>query len=335
MPGGPPPQLPGEPERSVAPDAGALQLQLQLGAVLGEGTSGIVSPVKALDGGRYVAKQSKTSGPAAMASLANEIRLHRICSESCTDVVRYIFASQSGEEAVVLMEACDTILWEALTGGPDWVALAGATPAVADRRAWTLQLCRAVQHCHQHRVLHRDINPWNVFLVRGRFGPQGAAVRLGDFGLAAQLPEGVVGLSGVEEQHGASALDESALGSLYSAPELGGASYGLAADVFSLGMTLLALWVSADCDCNEDGVVQATEDAKAAGGQLQKFPALASAEPDQRDLIFAMVATSPDARPSAAHVRSRVEHPRQPTDSKVGDVAEIGATKQAMCCTVM
>merc|ERR1711862_584718 len=97
---------------------------------------------------------------------------------------------------------------------------------LAERWAWIKGLCDAVRHCHRLRVLHRDINPWNVFLVASGVGAYSDAVqsrenavrflpRLGDFGLSVQLK------SVTQELHGwcsedAVPLDESAITSLYS-----------------------------------------------------------------------------------------------------------------------
>lgn len=46
---------------------------------------------------------------------------------------------------------------------------------------WIVQLCLALRHAHERRVLHRDLKPQNVFLMRD------GAVRLGDFGISRVL----------------------------------------------------------------------------------------------------------------------------------------------------
>lgn len=280
-----------------------VQLQLPIGEVTGEGTSGVVAPLlHAIDGGRYVVKRLKEPGQESQANLANEIRLHKLCSADCEAVVRYAFAGSSATgEVLVLMEACDNILWDALTNSPAWNALAQQQPSSADRQAWTLQLCKAVAHCHSLRVLHRDLNPWNVFLVCGS-GTQSKSIRLGDFGLAVQLRNDLNELSGIEAGDGAVALDDSSLTSLYSAPELG-KRYGFPADVFSLGMTLLALWTSAECSCEEDALIETIECVKLAAKETPnpKVPSLAAASARHRNLIALMVAGDPAARPTAKH----------------------------------
>lgn len=126
------------------------------------------------------------------------------------------------------------------------------------------EIGEAVSHCHNLRVLHRDINPWNIFLIKrpNGFAGQPWTARLGDFGLAVQVPRHVHELEGVHGIEGAVALDESALGSLYSAPELG-QRYSFPADVFSVGMVLLALWSAPVCT-DSDELVSCTEAVKSA-----------------------------------------------------------------------
>ncbi|CAE7259193.1 CAMK2B [Symbiodinium natans] len=217
-----------------------LILELPLGDAIGEGTSGVVSPLlRCADGGRYAAKRLKSSSPRK--ALEQEVRLLKLCSAECSDIVRYAFACETATEYVLIFEACDMELWSALTG--TW---SRGKAASSERQAWSLQLCRALSHCHQLRVLHRDVNPWNVLLVLE--GEGCSAARLGDFGLAV---EGVDGDLVGWETPGAAPLDDSAIGSLYSAPELGHV-YGFPADVFSLAMTLLAIWASADME--EEGL---------------------------------------------------------------------------------
>jgi serine/threonine protein kinase len=109
----------------------------------------------------------------------------------------------------------------------------------------------ALQYLHGREVLHRDLSPFNVFVKNvGRSKTQHA--KIGDFGMSVQNcgPSSV--LEGWEAE-GSAPLDSSAVGSLYSAPELGG-SYGLKADIFSLGMTIYALWLSGSGVSVEDTI---------------------------------------------------------------------------------
>jgi len=274
----------------------ALQLDLPLGEIIGEGTSGVVAPLlKSADGGRYAVKRLKHGAPSK--ALEHEVRLLKLCSAECCDIVRYAFACETAAEFVLIFEACDAELWDALTGGwPHGHVDAG------DRRRWSLQLCRAVAHCHDLGVLHRDVNPWNVLLVMEGTCPTRANARLGDFGLAVS-PEG--DLRGWETP-GAAALDASATGSLYSAPELGDV-YSFPADVFSLGMTLLAIWNSADL--SEEQLIDLIEGVKNAASSAQRceLGCLSQAGATLRAGLAAAVAPQPPQRPSAAELRQCVE----------------------------
>lgn len=261
-----------------------VSLQLELGPICGEGTSGHCSPLlNTIDNGRYVVKEvdlqkaaagSDAGGAAGSRErILNEVRLHRLASEGCGAVVRYAFAQIVGEVLLVCMEACDFCLWDALVsqdaGDVSGLAVGHGRPLEALRLALSEQICSAVRYCHSLRVMHRDINPWNVLLVRCEAAGLPLVAKLGDFGLAARLPPDVCELRGADGDIDVPMLDASALGSIYSAPELG-RQYGLAADVFSVGMTLLALWLAASA-ADEDGLILATETAKqvAADGKTR------------------------------------------------------------------
>jgi len=208
----------------------------------------------------------------------------------------------------------------ALPGVP-WTQESASTAqfsSQSERRRWTLTLCDALRHCHGRRVLHRDLNPWNVLIVDEMDFATGHArrgVRLADFGLAAQFPEGVDEFLGMSNE-GVITLDASAIGSFYSAPELG-ERYGLAADVFSLGMTLFALWWAPGSNdaCPQKGsdledalvnAVEAVKSAVCAGSPpldticLPRFRSGGNSA--FRSLIFRMLSFAPRDRPTAMEV---------------------------------
>ncbi|XP_068963380.1 membrane-associated tyrosine- and threonine-specific cdc2-inhibitory kinase [Petaurus breviceps papuanus] len=78
----------------------------------------------------------------------------------------------------------------------------------------------ALAHLHSHGLAHLDVKPANIFL-----GPRGRC-KLGDFGLLVEL--GTAGPGEAQEGD-----------PRYMAPELLQGCYGTAADVFSLGLTIL------------------------------------------------------------------------------------------------
>ncbi len=49
--------------------------------------------------------------------------------------------------------------------------------------SYFLQMCMALKHIHQEKVLHRDIKPDHIFLF------QNGVVKIGDFGVSKELEE--------------------------------------------------------------------------------------------------------------------------------------------------
>jgi len=238
---------------------------------VGEGTSGTVQPLTQDRFGRFVVKRIKKEEDKK--AITEEVRLLKLASAECPHVLHFAFAFETGAELLVITEACDLPLWDALVHAKEWQDQSLTFLGLTERRLWSIELCSAVCHCHSLRILHRDINPWNALLVQesGLW-----SLRLGDFGLAVQLqPEEE--LRGIEATSDSVAcLDDSALGSLYSAPELG-KRYGFPADVFSLGMTLLALWASASM--GESELIDLVENTKhsrslAGSGDETELPEL-------------------------------------------------------------
>eukprot|EP00405_Crypthecodinium_cohnii_P037532 CAMPEP_0206539256 /NCGR_PEP_ID=MMETSP0325_2-20121206/8334_1 /ASSEMBLY_ACC=CAM_ASM_000347 /TAXON_ID=2866 /ORGANISM="Crypthecodinium cohnii, Strain Seligo" /LENGTH=295 /DNA_ID=CAMNT_0054036819 /DNA_START=439 /DNA_END=1323 /DNA_ORIENTATION=- len=218
----------------------------------------------------------------------------------------------TAEELVVGMEACDCVLWDILVSADGQLGELeqGRAGAVALQRfSLARDVAQAVAHCHDLGIIHRDINPWNIFLIRG--GGQSAAfysAKLGDFGLSAKLRYNDENLTGVKGNEDVPPLDDSALGSLYSAPELGH-TYGLPADVFSLGMVFLVLWATSVSQ-NEDQLITHVEMAKTAAQQgtqmdwqwFHRSDKFGPADLELLELLSEMVLGEPKARPTAATV---------------------------------
>ncbi|CAI5471293.1 unnamed protein product [Closterium sp. Yama58-4] len=213
--------------------------------LLGEGQSGRVwRCVDRATGDAFACKQVNKRGlsPTAEADLQREITL-LIILQGHPNMLRLDSLYEDTKAVYILTELCD---------GGDLFGLLADHPRGLDERTVArifAQVARAVQWCHDHRVVHRDIKPENILISRRHRGRRqtglsavsadaaaaGAVeeaeydVRLGDFGLAYQLPRDkcIVGLAGSAP---------------YEAPEvLARAPYGCEADVWSLGVLLYAL----------------------------------------------------------------------------------------------
>jgi NIMA (never in mitosis gene a)-related kinase len=53
--------------------------------------------------------------------------------------------------------------------------------------SWFIQLACGLKHCHDHKLLHRDIKSKNILLFQNSRFPGGFVLKLGDFGLARSV----------------------------------------------------------------------------------------------------------------------------------------------------
>ena len=84
-----------------------------------------------------------------------------------TDMCRYLY---------IQMEYCEKTLKDIITDHSLW-------KDHTDTEIWNMfeQICLGIQHIHDKKIIHRDLNPSNIFLDRQK------CVKIGDFGLATIL----------------------------------------------------------------------------------------------------------------------------------------------------
>lgn len=171
-----------------------------------------------------------------------------------------------------LMETLDTLL-----------AKERALYTPAEIRRLGMELSRGLICCHGISILHRDINPKNIF--RNRFG----RYLLGDFGIAKQL-------------RGTAHADTAIGTKAYTAPEVvAGEKYDARADIYSLGIVLYRMANGGYLPFAHRGMSpqeMEAADARRLGGEELPPPALE--DEGLRRVIAAMCAFHPSDRFASA-----------------------------------
>nr|XP_060636563.1 membrane-associated tyrosine- and threonine-specific cdc2-inhibitory kinase [Anolis sagrei ordinatus] len=139
-------------------------------------------------------------------------------------------------------------------------------------RVFLWDLLQGLHHLHDHNLLHMDVKPANIFLSSNN------VCKLGDFGLMLELDCG--DLSDAQEGD-----------PRYMAPELLHGEYTKAADIFSLGITILEIACNMELPNGGEGWQQLRQ-----GYLPPEFTADLSAE--LRTLLASMLEPKPHLRPS-------------------------------------
>lgn len=155
------------------------------------------------------------------------------------------------------------------------------------------QMCDAMLHLREKRIMHRDLKPANIFLTLD------GTVKVGDLGLSRELSEHTV------QAH-------SKVGTpLYMSPEvLRGDGYDFKSDIWSLGCMLYEL-AMLKSPFKSEGLNLYSLFQKISQGDFQPLPENYSE--DLRSLTYSMISTDAKDRPDIADVCKIASKMRQKT----------------------
>ncbi|KAB5555226.1 hypothetical protein PHYPO_G00031030 [Pangasianodon hypophthalmus] len=244
--------------------------------LIGHGSFGEVYKVRSvIDGREYAVKRSaqRFRGDNERARCVREALNHEHLHPH-PHVLGFFAAWEEAERLYIQTELCCTSL----------LLHAETQPTTAGEQcAWDYlcDLLLALSHLHSQGFAHLDLKPANVFLTRS------GRLKLGDFGLLLELERGTekerVMAREKKEKDDAQEGDPR-----YMAPELLRGEYGAAADVFSLGVSILELACSIEVPKGGEGWQQLrkgylpSEFTNALSPELQRVLRLMLA-PEPRD----------------------------------------------------
>ena len=202
------------------------------------------------------------------------------------NIVRYVDSFTTGRAQRAGPALC--IIMEYADGGDLAKYLKdrrGALLREGDIMPLFLQLCLALKHLHDRRILHRDLKTQNIFLTAHRTRP---VVKLGDFGISTTLQSSL-------------ALAKTVCGTpYYFSPELcQNKPYNNKSDVWSAGCVLYEL-----CTLRHafDGASMQALMGRIVKGQYKPLPQTLTAS--LRSLVAAMLQRSVHSRPSVNRILS-------------------------------
>eukprot|EP00928_Gymnodinium_smaydae_P023894 TRINITY_DN19536_c0_g2_i3.p1 TRINITY_DN19536_c0_g2~~TRINITY_DN19536_c0_g2_i3.p1 ORF type:complete len:309 (-),score=27.64 TRINITY_DN19536_c0_g2_i3:301-1146(-) len=183
---------------------------------------------------------------ARLAKIQNEVMLlSRVKGHS--NCVEYVDLVYDNVRCYLLMELCTMSLLQALD----------MKPSVVDGNFVHIsrQMLSAISHCHSQRVVHRDVKLDNLMFG----GPEGNTLKLCDFHLAREIPEGY--LQGV------------AGSTPYMAPEVvARLPYNELVDVWSAGVVAYVLSLRHFPYSPKENCDNTTETAIRTGSPSPRFP---------------------------------------------------------------
>ncbi|XP_037106432.1 serine/threonine-protein kinase Nek1 isoform X2 [Syngnathus acus] len=144
---------------------------------IGEGSFGKAVLVKAKkDGHQYVIKEVSISGMSDRERQESRKEVAVLANMSHPNIVQYKESFEEGGCLYIVMDYCE---------GGDLFKKINSQRGVHFPEEqildWFVQICLALKHIHDRKILHRDIKSQNIFLTKD------GTVQLGDFGIARVL----------------------------------------------------------------------------------------------------------------------------------------------------
>lgn len=247
---------------------------------IGKGKFAVVYRAKRISDGEVVAlKRIKVDAIDAVAreKCLKEIRL--LQSLDHPNIIRYLDSFISDNDLVIIIE------WAAAGDLKRQLRKAQERGVGFEERIiWKYfsQICDAMQHMHERRIMHRDLKPANIFLTLD------GTIKVGDLGLSRELSEHTF------QAH-------SKVGTpLYMSPEvLRGDGYDFKSDVWSLGCLLYEL-AMLKSPFRSEGLNLYSLFQKIASGEYQPLPDNYSEQ--LRSLAYSMISTNSEDRPELSHI---------------------------------
>ncbi|KAM9385320.1 serine/threonine-protein kinase Nek1 [Pholidichthys leucotaenia] len=144
---------------------------------IGEGSFGKAILVKSKeDGHQYVIKEIGISGMSSKERQESRKEVAVLANMSHPNIVQYKESFEEGGALYIVMDYCE--------GGDLFKRINSQKGVLFSEEQildWFVQICLALKHVHDRKILHRDIKSQNIFLTRS------GAVQLGDFGIARVL----------------------------------------------------------------------------------------------------------------------------------------------------
>ena len=144
---------------------------------------------------------------------------------------------------------------------------------------WFIQICLALKYLHSKNILHRNIKPSNIFLIKDQ-------AKLGNFGIAKELRPGLTYTKTIVSSP------------QYLAPEMieGKKIYTNKADIWCLGLTFYQLMI---LDYPFEGITDEEKHANILEGKKKEIPDDCNYGQDFIEIINQMLSKKENDRPSA------------------------------------